>query len=74
MTRSLLTTAVALKQSNTSGSAGPVPGAPGYWLVTGLVSPLIYLPALARDGGFVAAGVRPEHFWNSLLPFCYQTS
>jgi glycine/D-amino acid oxidase-like deaminating enzyme len=28
--------------------AGEVPGAPGYWLVTGLVSPLIYLPALAR--------------------------
>jgi glycine/D-amino acid oxidase-like deaminating enzyme len=28
--------------------AGPVPGAPGYWLVTGLVSPLIYLPALAK--------------------------
>lgn len=27
--------------------AGPVPGAPGYWLVNGLVSPLIYLPALA---------------------------
>jgi glycine/D-amino acid oxidase-like deaminating enzyme len=27
--------------------AGPVPGAPGYWLVTGLVSPIIYLPALA---------------------------
>jgi glycine/D-amino acid oxidase-like deaminating enzyme len=27
--------------------AGPVPGAPGYWLVTGLVSPLIYLPSLA---------------------------
>jgi glycine/D-amino acid oxidase-like deaminating enzyme len=28
--------------------AGTVPGAPGYWLVTGLVSPLIFLPALAR--------------------------
>jgi glycine/D-amino acid oxidase-like deaminating enzyme len=27
--------------------AGPVPGAPGFWLVNGLVSPLIYLPALA---------------------------
>jgi glycine/D-amino acid oxidase-like deaminating enzyme len=27
--------------------AGPVPNAPGYWLVNGLVSPLIYLPALA---------------------------
>jgi glycine/D-amino acid oxidase-like deaminating enzyme len=27
--------------------AGPVPGAAGYWLVNGLVSPLIYLPALA---------------------------
>jgi glycine/D-amino acid oxidase-like deaminating enzyme len=27
--------------------AGAVPGLPGYWLVTGLVSPLIYLPALA---------------------------
>jgi glycine/D-amino acid oxidase-like deaminating enzyme len=27
--------------------AGPVPGAPGYWLVNGLVSPLVYLPALA---------------------------
>jgi glycine/D-amino acid oxidase-like deaminating enzyme len=29
--------------------AGPVPGALGYWLVSGLVSPLIYLPALARQ-------------------------
>jgi glycine/D-amino acid oxidase-like deaminating enzyme len=28
--------------------AGPVPGAPGCWLVSGLTSPLIYLPALAR--------------------------
>jgi glycine/D-amino acid oxidase-like deaminating enzyme len=27
--------------------AGPVPGAPGCWLVSGLVSPLIFLPALA---------------------------
>lgn len=28
-------------------AAGPVPGAPGFWLVNGLVSPLIFLPALA---------------------------
>jgi glycine/D-amino acid oxidase-like deaminating enzyme len=27
--------------------AGPVPGAPGYWLLTGLVSPMIYLPSVA---------------------------
>ncbi|MFN8637328.1 MAG: FAD-dependent oxidoreductase [Chloroflexota bacterium] len=28
--------------------AGPVPGAPGFWLATGLVSPIVFLPALAK--------------------------
>jgi glycine/D-amino acid oxidase-like deaminating enzyme len=36
--------------------AGPVPGAPGYWLVGGLVSPLIYLPALAPKMAAALAG------------------
>jgi glycine/D-amino acid oxidase-like deaminating enzyme len=36
--------------------AGPVPGAPGYWLVNGLVSPLIYLPALAPRVAAALAG------------------
>ena len=36
---------------------GPVPGAPGFWLVNGLVSPLIYLPALAPR---VAAALEGE--------------
>ena len=36
--------------------AGPVPGAPGYWLVGGLVSPLIYLPALAPKMATALAG------------------
>jgi glycine/D-amino acid oxidase-like deaminating enzyme len=41
--------------------AGPVPGAPGYWLVNGLVSPLIYLPALASRMAAALAGRRvPE--------------
>src|SRR5688572_21641898 len=41
--------------------AGPVPGAPGYWLVNGLVSPLIYLPALAPRMAAALAGHRvPE--------------
>ena len=41
--------------------AGPVPGAPGYWLVNGLVSPLIYLPALAPRLAAVLEGERvPE--------------
>jgi len=37
--------------------AGPVPGAPGYWIVTGLVSPLIYLPALAPRMAAALEGV-----------------
>jgi len=36
--------------------AGPVPDAPGYWLVSGLVSPLIYLPALAPRMAAALAG------------------
>jgi glycine/D-amino acid oxidase-like deaminating enzyme len=41
--------------------AGPVPGAPGYWLVNGLVSPLIYLPALAPRMAAALEGERvPE--------------
>ncbi|MCC7369724.1 MAG: FAD-binding oxidoreductase [Chloroflexi bacterium] len=36
--------------------AGPVPGAPGTWLVSGLVSPLIYLPALAPRVAAALAG------------------
>lgn len=41
--------------------AGPVPGAPGTWLVTGLVSPLIYLPALApRVAAAVSGDAVPE--------------
>jgi glycine/D-amino acid oxidase-like deaminating enzyme len=41
--------------------AGPVPGAPGTWLVTGLVSPLIYLPALApRMAAALDGEVVPE--------------
>jgi glycine/D-amino acid oxidase-like deaminating enzyme len=36
--------------------AGPIPGAPGYWLVGGLVSPLIYLPALAPRMAAALAG------------------
>jgi glycine/D-amino acid oxidase-like deaminating enzyme len=36
--------------------AGAVPGLPGYWLVTGLVSPLIYLPALAPRMAAALAG------------------
>ena len=36
--------------------AGPVPGAEGYWLVGGLVSPLIYLPALAPKMAAALAG------------------
>jgi glycine/D-amino acid oxidase-like deaminating enzyme len=41
--------------------AGPVPGAPGYWLVNGLTSPLIYLPALAPRLARALEGTRqPE--------------
>ena len=41
--------------------AGPVPGAPGFWLVNGLVSPLIYLPALAPRIAAAMEGTRvPE--------------
>ncbi|MGE3272331.1 MAG: FAD-dependent oxidoreductase, partial [Chloroflexota bacterium] len=36
--------------------AGPVPGAPGCWMVSGLVSPLIYLPALAPRMAAALAG------------------
>lgn len=36
--------------------AGPVPDASGYWLVGGLVSPLIYLPALAPKLAAALAG------------------
>jgi glycine/D-amino acid oxidase-like deaminating enzyme len=35
---------------------GAVPRLPGYWLVTGLVSPLIYLPALAPRMAAALAG------------------
>jgi glycine/D-amino acid oxidase-like deaminating enzyme len=38
--------------------AGPVPGASGYWLVNGLVSPLIYLPALAPRMAVALEGTR----------------
>lgn len=45
--------------------AGAVPGLPGYWLVTGLVSPLIYLPALApRMAAALDGEVAPE-----IVPF-----
>lgn len=50
--------------------AGPVPGAPGYWLVGGLVSPLIYLPALApRMAAALAGNAVPEltPFWPARL-------
>jgi glycine/D-amino acid oxidase-like deaminating enzyme len=41
--------------------AGPVPGAPGYWLVNGLVSPLVFMPALAPRMAAALAGERvPE--------------
>jgi glycine/D-amino acid oxidase-like deaminating enzyme len=41
--------------------AGPVPGAPGLWLVGGLVSPIIYLPSLApRLAAALAGEVVPE--------------
>jgi glycine/D-amino acid oxidase-like deaminating enzyme len=41
--------------------AGPVPGAPGFWLVNGLVSPLIFLPALAPRVAAALEGARvPE--------------
>jgi glycine/D-amino acid oxidase-like deaminating enzyme len=41
--------------------AGAVPGLSGYWLVTGLVSPLIYLPALApRMAAAMAGEAVPE--------------
>jgi glycine/D-amino acid oxidase-like deaminating enzyme len=41
--------------------AGPVPGAPGYWLVNGLVSPLIFMPALAPRMAAALVGERvPE--------------
>jgi glycine/D-amino acid oxidase-like deaminating enzyme len=41
--------------------AGPAPGAPGYWLIGGLVSPLIYLPALApRVAAALAGEAVPE--------------
>jgi glycine/D-amino acid oxidase-like deaminating enzyme len=45
--------------------AGPVPGAPGYWLVGGLVSPLIYLPALGPKMAAALAGDAP----SELAPF-----
>jgi glycine/D-amino acid oxidase-like deaminating enzyme len=45
--------------------AGPVPGAPGCWLVTGLVSPLIFMPALAKR---IAAALDGERV-TELEPF-----
>lgn len=41
--------------------AGPVPGAPSLWLVGGMISPLIYLPALAsRMAAALAGEAAPE--------------
>lgn len=48
--------------------AGPLPGAPSCWLISGLVSPLIYLPVLAEQ---VAAALDGER-QPALEPFALE--
>jgi glycine/D-amino acid oxidase-like deaminating enzyme len=45
--------------------AGPLPGAPNCWLISGLVSPLIYLPVLAEQ----VAGALAGEEMPALTPF-----
>jgi glycine/D-amino acid oxidase-like deaminating enzyme len=48
--------------------AGPLPGAPACWLISGLVSPLIYLPVLAEQVAAALSGeARP-----ALAPFALE--